>query len=108
MVYNQNQETLNTCPTGGGKKTPIFFIFRDDKKAACSAAAPGKSEQLSIWHILTKFQVKVMSGHRVKTSFLKTCKTNLILKTRLTETERSSASRRAKALEILRYIFHQI
>ena len=62
-----------TCRGVGGRMDPPWFFANNSRKTRRIAAKLTQPSHWSIWHILWKFQVDVMSGHQVMTSYVRSC-----------------------------------
>ena len=61
-----------TYRKGGVERTPWYFA-NNSRQTRRIAAKVAVLSRWSIWHILWKFQVDVMSGHQVMTSYVRSC-----------------------------------
>ena len=57
----------------GVEQTAPWFFANNSRKTRPIAAKLTVPSRWSIWHILQKFQVDVMSGHQVMTSYVTSC-----------------------------------
>ena len=64
---------LTLALVGGVGWTPPWFFADNSRKTRRIAAKLTVPSRWSIWHILWKFQVDVMSGHQLMTSYVRSC-----------------------------------